>query len=354
MKTLQYRILLAFGTLALLFASMPTSIAHAATFTVTKTADTDDGICNSDCSLREAISAAYLTLGDDTIILPAGIYTLSIPGDLNIYRNVTVYGAGALSAIVDQNAVARIVVYGATVNFYDVTIRNGTTGIYNSGGVLTLNNSIVSGNNSGGFGAGILNIDGTVVINSSAIISNTANIDFAGGISNSTGGTLTINNSTISGNRAMSAAGIWNFGTVNLNNVTISGNVAANGGGGIVNHGTVDFKNTIIAGNIDNNPTAKQPDCSGTLNSQGYNLIQDTSGCTISGTTTGNLLSVDPRCLGLLQNNSGNTFTHALLQGSQAIDAGNPATPGSGGSACAATDQRGIVRPPGPRCDIRA
>ena len=36
----------------------PTKPASATTYTVTKTEDTADGICNADCSLREAIIAA--------------------------------------------------------------------------------------------------------------------------------------------------------------------------------------------------------------------------------------------------------------------------------------------------------
>ena len=52
----------------------------------------------------------------------------------------------------------------------------------------------------------------------------------------------------------------------------------------------------------------------------------------------------DPK-LGPLTNNGGPTETRALLHGSPAIDAGNPATPGSGGNACEATDQRGVARP---------
>ena len=44
-----------------------TCSAHAATFRVTKTSDTDDGACNADCSLREAINAANGAAGDDII-----------------------------------------------------------------------------------------------------------------------------------------------------------------------------------------------------------------------------------------------------------------------------------------------
>ena len=78
--------------------------AQAATFTVTKTADTNDGFCDADCSLREAIIATNALPGADTITVPAGTYTLSIAGtfedaaatgDLDITDELTFSGAGA-------------------------------------------------------------------------------------------------------------------------------------------------------------------------------------------------------------------------------------------------------------------
>src|SRR5262249_24986285 len=50
---------------------------------------------------------------------------------------------------------------------------------------------------------------------------------------------------------------------------------------------------------------------------------------------------------GPLADNGGPTFTHALLAGSPAIDMGSPAAPCSGGTACEATDPRGVTRPGG-------
>jgi Ca2+-binding RTX toxin-like protein len=54
--------------------------------------------------------------------------------------------------------------------------------------------------------------------------------------------------------------------------------------------------------------------------------------------------------LGPLGDNGGATQTHALLPGSPALDAGDPAAPGSGRTACEATDQRGAPR----NCDVGA
>ena len=61
-------------------AALLTSAApvRAATLDVTKAADTADGACNGDCSLREAVIAANNTPGADTITLHAQTYVLSL------------------------------------------------------------------------------------------------------------------------------------------------------------------------------------------------------------------------------------------------------------------------------------
>src|SRR5262249_37072133 len=118
------------------------------------------------------------------------------------------------------------------------------------------------------------------------------------------------------------------------------------------------LENTILAGNTS---AGASPDCSGTLISPGYILVGDASGCDISESLPltdqiggGSLPKIDPR-IGPLADNRGATQTHALLQGSPAIDTGNPAAPGGDVSwFCPATDQRGVARPLGERCDIGA
>jgi hypothetical protein len=155
---------------------------------------------------------------------------------------------------------------------------------------------------------------------------------------------------------------------VGLYNTTIAYNVSGGAfifgagnsapGGGIENSaGTVNLRNTIVATNtLETNLNALVPnDCDGTLTSQGYNLIQTASGCTLSGNTTGNVPGLDPK-LGALANNGGPTLTDALLAGSPAIDAGNPAGCTDPRGATLTTDQRGFPRTVGADtvCDIGA
>ena len=128
-----------------------------------------------------------------------------------------------------------------------------------------------------------------------------------------------------------------------MNNTTVSNNTGP--GGGIYNNGgTVTLKNSIVAKN-----NAGTVDCGGTIGTAGYNLIGNTSGCSFTP-TTGDIINQDP----LLSPLVGLFKYHTLLSGSPAIDAGNPAVPGSGGNACLAIDQRGVARPQGSTCDMGA
>ena len=97
------------------------------------------------------------------------------------------------------------------------------------------------------------------------------------------------------------------------------------------------LKNTIVA----NNPSAEN--CAGTITDGGGNLSFPDTTC--PG------INVDPM-LGLLQNNGGPTQTMALGPGSAAIDAADDAI--CGAPPVNSLDQRGVVRPQGPHCDIGA
>jgi len=57
---------------------LPAGSFDASTFLVTKTVDTADAVCDSDCSLREAVGAANANVGSDEITIPAGDYPTSV------------------------------------------------------------------------------------------------------------------------------------------------------------------------------------------------------------------------------------------------------------------------------------
>lgn len=219
-------------------------------------------------------------------------------------------------------------------------VGNAGHGI-SSSGMLVVSNSTIAGNVTPYYGGGIDNGYGTLTVSDSVISGNTA--QYGGGIRNYLGGVLNVNNSTISGNIATyccnHGGGINNLGTLTISNSTTVGNT----GGGInwypeMYTPPVTLNNSIIANNLSGN------DCSGnSITSAGYNLDSDGT-CNLTG--AGDLPNTDP-ILGPLQDNGGETETHALLTGSPAIDAGDNAN-------CPPTDQRGVLRPQGPACDIGA
>jgi hypothetical protein len=226
-------------------------------------------------------------------------------------------------------------------------------------GAGTLTDSSVRRNESGKEGGGIYTDAGSLTLNRSTVADNDATNN-AGGIFYSSPGTLSVTNSTLSGNESNGWGGALSTdeGTTNFKNATVNRNVAdadANGvgdGGGLDGFGgTVNLKNTILAGNFDRS-APEHPDwhCSGGVVSQGYNLLSSTVGCPVAP-ASGDQTAADPG-LGFLANNGGKTLTEALLSTSPAINTGNPATSGSG--ACSATDQRGVPRSLGGRCDVGA
>ena len=172
----------------------------------------------------------------------------------------------------------------------DLTIANGNAGNFGGGGIsnngtLTISNCTISGNSTGAGGG--ISSGGPLIITNSTFSGNmaTGNGSNGGAIFNVRA--LTITNSTISGNFASNGNGGGLYTstldptTVTITNSTISGNSAFRGGGVYNNGGTVNTKNTIIALNTANFTTFS-PDVSGTLTSQGYNLIGNNSNANIT------------------------------------------------------------------------
>lgn len=237
----------------------------------------------------------------------------------------------------------------------------GSGGAISNQGTLHLASSSLVGNSAGGFGmaggtGGAVSNGGTLHIVGSLVRG--GNSKYGGGIYNS--GSLDLTNSTLAGNSTVGdtianpggwGSGLFNSaGTAVLRHVSVVGNSAPVQGGGIgIYMGQVIALNTIVSGNS----APSGPDCSSgfgavTITLTGPNLIGDTTGCTITGTPP---IVADP-LLASLADNGGPTWTHALLPGSPALGAGDPAV-------CAAApvsglDQRGVARPQGAGCDLGA
>ncbi|MEW5869552.1 MAG: choice-of-anchor Q domain-containing protein [Chloroflexota bacterium] len=136
--------------------------------------------------------------------------------------------------------------------------------------------------------------------------------------------------------------------TVDLYNLTVANNQAnsnaqsgANGGrgGGIYVHsGTVTIYKIIMG---DNSALDGGPFCYGSLTAIGTSLIENTSGCSISG---GSLITGQDPWLTPLGYNGGPTRTHLPWFGSPALDAGGTSCVTSSGVTNNA-DQRGAYRP---------
>jgi len=320
---------------------------QASIITVINTNDSGPG------SLRQALFDSHD--GDTINFDPAlkGQAILLKTAELLINNNITISGLGAnlLTVARAQNApVFRIFDLAANhaVTIRGLTINNGYAqnfgcggGILNSGSTLLLMNCTVSGNSTDGTGGGIcVDTNSTLTVESSTLTGNCAG-DYGGGVANS--GTLIINNSTLSDNRGeFAGGGILNMASLTLSNSTLSGNTTQLHGGGIWTGGQGAISNSTLSGNSGTNGGAinnrlgtleikstilKRGESgsnivndSGTLTSDGYNLSNDNGSGYLIG--PGDQINTDP-LLGPLQNNGGPTFTHALLPGSPAIDAGD-------------------------------
>jgi hypothetical protein len=316
-------------------------------------------------------SATYLSTG----AIGGGIYTT---GPLTVVRCIITgnHSAGQGGGL--GNGFSTMTVTDSTLSNNDTTLSDGGgiytygnvntgtlivtdstlsgnqgSGIVANGGMLTVVGSTFSGNHAG-VGAGISSTFAMAIIDKSTFSDNHADASpgqSGGAIAN--GGTMTVTNSTMSGNTAGNSTktgwggAIYNQdativvanctltgnsaahgGAVNnhpslkdtilqLSNSTVSANLANDTGGGIAQDGgTLNVFDTIVA----QNTAPSSPDINGVMASKGHNLIGDSSGG--SGYDPSDLLNVDP-LLGPLQDNGGPTQTMALLPGSPAIDAGD-------------------------------
>ncbi|MEN8719485.1 MAG: right-handed parallel beta-helix repeat-containing protein [Oceanococcaceae bacterium] len=376
-----------------------------------------DGMCATNsgrCTLRAAIMEANASVTTSTgephtILIPAGVYALSLPnalstgdlglgdvlarplvsseatGALTLAVPMRIQGAGARATIVDAQQLDRVfeLEIGADSTITDLTMTGGAGntlggGIY-SQAHLTLQRVQITGNHSSGGGGIFVNPLGSLDLQDSTVSYNTASGQ-AGGIRIDTRGTIT--NSTISHNEALGLAAPLPLGTgvpfgfaqgggvdvrgvsLVIRNSTIAFNRAAFGGAGL--HfdsayvdalpdpvtGAIDvplfdviLENTIIA---NNNADVPQADCLVTVGLS--RILSQGNNLDSDGscgmTQPGDLSALDP-LLTELGDNGGPTDTHALQAQSPARGSGQLAN-------CTAADQRGRPRAADGTCDIGA
>jgi hypothetical protein len=214
------------------------------TITVTNTTDSGSG------SLRDAIASA--SSGDTINFSVTGTITLS--STLTISTSLTISGPGASNLAISGGGTVQVFVIqgGITVTISGVTIENGKGGNgggINNSGTLTVANSTLSGNSSTVGLGGAIDSSGTLTVTNSTISGNSSAYE-GGGINSN--GTLTVTNSTLSGNSApYFGGGIYFYsGTLTVTNSTLSGNSATGLGGGIYNYiGTLTVTNSTLSGN---------------------------------------------------------------------------------------------------------
>jgi predicted outer membrane repeat protein len=251
------------------------------TLTVTNILDSGSG------SLRAAIDKAH---NRDTIVFAPSLDGQTImltSGELSIKNNITINGPGAgqlmisaghTSGIFEVAAKDSLSLSGLTIA-YGVAFEGGAIDNHgtlavssctldsnqasNDGGAiyndylarLTVTNTTLSGNSiaggAGGEGGAISN-HGSLTITGSTLSANSA--QYGGAIYNTTGGTLTCNNSTLSDNSATDSGDggailCTGGSTATINGCTITNN-SAYAGGGIYNYAaSLTVSNTTFSGN---------------------------------------------------------------------------------------------------------
>ena len=239
--------------LLLVFVLILTPVAVASsTWYVNGTKGNDRNDCKSPQTACKTIGNAIslASSGDTIMVAPA-----SYPETLTIGISLTIIGSGNSTGTVTTTAIDG---YGKFDTV--VTIPNADTNV-------TISKMIIRNGDVAYVGGGISN-SGTLTVNDSIITGNTTYTDGwetsygGGGVYNN--GTLTINNSSVTDNVAWPdrhtweyGGGISNFGMLTINNSTISGNVGqdcddcdqTSYGGGIYNGGTLTISNSTISAN---------------------------------------------------------------------------------------------------------
>src|ERR1043166_3856714 len=268
---------------------------YAATLTVTKTEDTSDGVCDADCSLREAVAAAA---SGDTIVFSSLFNTPQtitlLNGEIAIDKDLTITGTGPTLIDISANLNGRIfnISAGLNVTMSGMKFRDGRVGatladayggairVLDGTGTLNLSNIEFSNNlafyspENFGVGSTIYCYNCTMTLVRLNVHNHQRGAIYGDGPT----GIVNITDSVLSDNRV----GVTAFNALNMQNTTVTRNISAGisaehlvlrnssitaNGRGIVNgdaSATLTVENSIISGNSDSG-----------LDASGYSVIRD-------------------------------------------------------------------------------
>jgi CSLREA domain-containing protein len=259
-----------FTVLAVAVIAFSSLRTDAATFLVTKTADTNDGICDADCSLREAVAAANAFPTNDEIRFQGTGEFVLAGTQISVVNNgsLAIVGRGTPLTSISGNDASRIlyIAPGASLSVSGITFRRGNgAGVpLTGGGAVTVYSGTLSvddcsfADNSLPGGGGAMNVFlSTAIVTRSrfdnnrggsggAIISQGSsltirNTDFANNFATSGGGAVylasgtgTVENSTFTANSGTAGGALYSVFSVNIQSSIFSGNTARTGDGGAI------------------------------------------------------------------------------------------------------------------------
>jgi CSLREA domain-containing protein len=369
--------------------------SYAAEYDVETTADgadpiPGDGVCDDgfgNCTLRAAVQTANANAGPDEVVLPAGLYVLTLKrdpdlpdeqtGDLDVTGDLTITGAGntvpcagvGCTSIDGKKGKDRVFdVNGPELRLESLSVKNGKAakGDFNpgqineeiSGGLIRVASRletdavVLEGGSSPDDGGCIGFVDGSTGSLENTLIRDCSakdgggaiEADFAdvvlervtlagskgseGGAMEISGGTLDLANTTLSGNSAKEGGAVEaeDGAELTINNASFVNNKSKDGAAiHNENAAMVEISNSLLR------TAGKENNCSGPITSEGGNLENGTL-CNFSF-AGGDCPDCNPDVSDDLADNGGPVPTHAIGANSEAINLGENAS-------CEATDAR--------------
>lgn len=302
-KTVSVRSRHATLALLLLFSSASAATAKAATITLSSTCTFAKAVTSINIQTTQSGCTRSGTYGSsDTVVVPNGTYNIGSPVD--IQRSMTIHGGGKTTAYLQTTfssyayainvANPSIVVKidnltlaagfsngdtGINVNgendtnlndnnlelSYVVVASFGNSGIYNQGGRILVQNTLIY-LNSGAWGGGVLNVNG----------------------SNNDGswvmGSFVAKYSAISINQASLGGGIYNTGKLDLRSTLMQQNYGADDGGAIYVNSIDELKSRASCNVRRDTASAAQSEIDDNVSDNGWGIISTVIPCTMTGT----------------------------------------------------------------------